>query len=229
MGDSAVTALGIGLLASTSPCVLPLYPGFLAYLAAQAERGSRPSSRYLGFAVLAGVLTMMLALGAIIALLAISIGRALTILVPLSDVVLLLVGVALLLGRNPFRRLPGVRLGGTRRPLVEAYLYGLLYGPIALPCCGPLVVAIFAVSMTAGEAVSVLWTFLWFGLGMGVPLLVISLLSPPIQRRLTRTTARNGRALEIAAGVLLVGVAVYDGLGNWESITFLLGSLATRA
>ncbi len=30
--NSIITSISIGLLATTSPCVLPLYPGYLAYL-----------------------------------------------------------------------------------------------------------------------------------------------------------------------------------------------------
>ncbi len=30
--ETIITSLTIGLLATTSPCVLPLYPGFLAYI-----------------------------------------------------------------------------------------------------------------------------------------------------------------------------------------------------
>ena len=67
--ETIITSLSIGLLATTSPCVLPLYPGFLAYISGGQDGLQGKSSRYfLGFFVLAGVLTMMLALGGIIAL-----------------------------------------------------------------------------------------------------------------------------------------------------------------
>lgn len=221
--DSAATAFSIGLLATTSPCVLPLYPGFLAYLSGQPGGGSPWVMRGLGVAVLGGVLTTMLALGALIAALSISIGRVLTVLVPVAVVAILLMGIAMLVGRNPFTRLPGIRIGGARRPLVDAFLYGLVYGPIALPCSGPLVVAIFAISATTGEALASLWVFLWFGLGLGAPLLVLSLVSGSLQRRLTRLATRHGRRLEQAGGLLLIGVAVYNGAQNWETIRLSLG------
>ena len=75
--NEMITAFGVGLLAMTSPCVLPLYPGFLAYLSGGQEALGKSRARFLlGFLVLAGVLTMMLALGALIALLSVSIGSA---------------------------------------------------------------------------------------------------------------------------------------------------------
>lgn len=217
--DAVFTSIGLGLLATTSPCVLPLYPGFLAFLAAGQERRPLGRGRYfLGAFVLAGVLSMMLLLGLVFALFSISIGRALSVLVPLADGVILAFGVMLLLNINPFQRLPQIRVPLLSHPFVNAYLYGLLYGPIALPCSGPLVVGIFAFSLTVGQAFDQLAVFLLFGLGFGVPLLLLSLLSGATQRRLTRFLARHGHTVNRVGGLLLIAVATFDLIQNWEFI-----------
>lgn len=212
----AMTSFLFGLLATSSPCVLPLYPGFLAYLSGQTGSviGKR-SSYFLGLFVLSGVLTMMLALGGLIALLSISISRTLAVIVPLADLLILLLGMLLLMDRNPFKSLPQIQIPVLRSPFVNAYIYGLLYGPIALPCSGPFIVGIFALSLTAGEAFSSLWVFLSFGLGFGVPLLILSLLSGVLQRQLTVLFARHSRMINIIGGLLLIGVAIYDLSQNW--------------
>jgi cytochrome c-type biogenesis protein len=103
-----------------------------------------------------------------------------------------------------------------RHAYLNAYAYGLLYGPIAIPCSGPLVVSIFALSLTVADAGSQLWVFLWFGLGLGVPLLILSLLSGVFQRQLTSLFVRYSRAINIGGGLLLVGIALYDLSKNWE-------------
>lgn len=213
MDNLAVTSLLLGLLTTASPCILPLYPGFLAYLSSQNEIGRQ--KYFLGLFVLIGVLTMMLALGGLIALLAIPVGRVLLYVIPLADFLILLLGILLLLGRNPFKALPQIQLPVLRHPYGNAYVYGLLYGPIALPCSGPLVVSIFALSFTLGEALSQLWAFLWFGLGLGVPLLILSLLSGTLQRQMTTLFARHSRIVNFIGGMLLVGVAMYDLSKNW--------------
>jgi len=223
--DIAVTSFLLGLLSTTSPCVLPLFPGFLAYLSGQTDAARGRKRYFLGVFVLAGVLTMMLALGGLIALLAAPIGKALAVIIPLVDGLILLLGVLLLLDRNPFKSLPQVQIPVLRNPFLNAYTYGLLYGPIALPCSGPLVVGIFAISLTAGEAFSKLWVFLWFGLGFGVPLLALSLLSGALQRQLTSLFARHSRAINLIGGLLLVGVAVYDLAQNWSMLQLLLPTL----
>jgi cytochrome c-type biogenesis protein len=214
MPNPAITSLLLGLLTTTSPCILPLYPGFLAYLSGQSEMGRK--KYLLGLFVLAGVLTMMLALGGLIALLAVPVGSVLVYLIPLADLLILILGILLILDRNPFKTLPQIRFPVLSHPFGNAYVYGLLYGPIALPCSGPMVVSIFALSFTVGEAFSQLWVFLWFGLGLGVPLLALSLLSGALQRQLTAFFARNSRTVNFIGGFLLVGIAVYDINKNWE-------------
>jgi cytochrome c-type biogenesis protein len=221
--DVALTSFAFGLLATMSPCVLPLYPGFLAYLSGQAETANGRLRYFLGLFVLGGVLTSMLTLGAVMAALSVSIGRVLAILIPIAIVVILMLGILLLLNRNPFYRLPQVKVPLLRRPSLNAYIYGLLYGPLAMPCSGPLVVAIFVYSFTFGEAVSKLWVFLWFGLGFGVPLLAISLLSGALQRRLTRWFARHSRAINAVGGLLLIGIAIYDLAENWNTLVLYYG------
>jgi cytochrome c-type biogenesis protein len=223
--DSTLTSISLGLLATTSPCVLPLYPGFLAYLSGGQEAlAGRTYARYfLGLFVLAGVLTMMLTLGLFIALLSVSVGRALSVVIPLADLLIVGLGVMLLLDRNPFKGLPQIQVPVLSHPYVNAFVYGLLYGPIALPCSGPLVVGIFALSLTAGEAISKLGIFLWFGLGFGLPLLALSFLSGAAQRWITRQFAMRARLINLLGGVLLVGIGVYDLWSNWELIAVYLG------
>lgn len=223
MLSSIVTSISLGLLSASSPCILPLYPGFLAYLSGvQEATGNRRGRYFLGFFVLGGVLSMMLALGLLIALISVSVGEALAVAIPLADILIIALGVMLLLNKNPFKRLPQIQVPLLSNPYANAFVYGLLYGPIALPCSGPLVVGIFALSLTAGEAISKLGVFFWFGLGFGLPLLALSFLSGASQRWLTRLFAQHARLINLAAGLLLIGIAIYDLWSNWDLIqTFL--------
>ena len=221
--DVALTSFFLGLLSTLSPCALPMYPGFLAYLSGQGGAGQGRSRYFLGLFVLAGVLTTMVALGGLIALLSVSIARALSILIPLAVVALLALGILLILDRNPFHRLPQLQFPGLRRASVNAFVYGALYGPLAMPCSGPTVVAIFVYSFTLGEAVRQLWAFIWFGLGLGVPLLVLSMLSGMLGRDLTRWFAIHRRAFNVAGGVLLIAVALYALADNWSMLALYYG------
>src|SRR2546421_491185 len=108
--DPTIQAFTVGILTAASPCLLPLYPGFIAYLTGNSRTilGRRVAG-LLGLAVLAGVLTTAIATGFLLAAAAIPAGSLLTALVPAADVVLIVLGGLLLIGHNPFERLPGLR------------------------------------------------------------------------------------------------------------------------
>lgn len=220
-----IPAFGLGVVATASPCALPLYPGFLAYLAAGAGTG-RPSrlGRWLGLFVLAGVLTMMLALGALIAGLSLAAGQVLVFVTPLADLVVIGLGVVLLMGINPFARLPMLAPSTTGGgSALSAYTYGLLYGPIALPCSGALVVSVFTLSLSVPDLFSKLLFFLAFGLGFGVPLLALSLLAHGKQAALLRAFTRHYPVISRVAGAVLVAVGAYDLSVNLPNVLLQLG------
>ena len=60
------TAFSLGIAASSNPCVIPLYPGFIAYLGKAGRFTGRTSEYLLGLFVLLGVTTSMLAIGGLI-------------------------------------------------------------------------------------------------------------------------------------------------------------------
>lgn len=217
-------AFALGIASVASPCLLPLYPGFIAYLAGNSRAiAGRRAAGFLGLLVLAGVLTVMLAIGLLLAVLAIPVGPVLAYLVPLIDLVLITLGVLLLSGRNPFERLPGATVPVVANPYAQAYVYGLMLGPLALPCAGAFIVALFAISIGVEDAVPRVARFLVYGLGFGLPLVALSLVAGARGQALVRWIVERHRAIEVVAGVLLVAVGVWDLAQNWDNIRFTLG------
>ncbi len=213
-----------GLASAASPCLLPLYPGFLAYLSANAGTLSgRRASGLLGLLVLLGLLTTMVAVGLVLFLVAVPIGRVASYLVPVIDGFLIVLGLLLLAGRNPFNRLPGMQVPLVSNPYAQAWIYGVMLGPIALPCAGPFLAALLAVSVGFGDAVARLGTFVVFGLGFGLPLVLLSLLAGTQQRAIVRFVLDRHRAIELLSGAILIAVALYDLRENWDGILFTLG------
>ena len=223
MGE-LVAVFAAGLASAASPCLLPLYPGFLAYLSANAgSLAGRRATGLLGLLVLAGLLTTMVVLGAILVVVSVPIGLVASFLVPIVDAFLIILGVLLLAGRNPFTRLPGLGVPIVRNPYGQAYVYGIMLGPIALPCAGPFLAAMLAVSVGFGDVVLRLGTFVVFGLGFGLPLVVLSLLAGARQRSIVRFVLSHHRAIEVISGVVLILVALWDVRENWDGILFTLG------
>ncbi len=194
----------------TNVCILPLYPGLIALLAGNAgnERAQR-GTKWLGLLVLAGVLSMMLAVGWLLYVLQSSFGAILPIVLPLIYGVVVVMGLLMLAGHNPFRRLTTAQAPLLRNPFLTAYLYGLLLGPMTLPCAGPIVLSAFLLG--AGSftqlANSMLY-FIAFGIGFGWPLALLPLLAQPFQRQFTQWTTRHYRVMTAFSGALLVAIGV---------------------
>jgi cytochrome c-type biogenesis protein len=226
-----LTAISLGIGATVTPCILPLYPAFLAYLTGNTTiaAGARGGAATTGVGlspiaaaamVWAGVVLGMVAIGAALALLTLSFGAVLRYLLPIADGLLILLGILLLLGRNPFARLPQLsprRLGGAG-PALGAFLYGLLFAPIALPCSGPFVVGIFAYSLTIADAAGQLAFFAFFGIGFGLPLFVLGGLGQARGAQLARALVRWERPLQLVLGVVLVAAGLWDLRENWVNI-----------
>jgi len=210
-----------GLLAALSPCVLPLYPGFMAYLGGQVL-GRRRVHVLLGLLTLLGVLTMMLLLGVAVASLRLALGQVLSVAAPLADLVIIVLGTLMLLGINPFARLPQPHLQAVGHPLISAYLYGLLYGPVALPCSGPFVIGIFIYSLTISDYLAQISLFLSFGLGMGLPLLALSSLAQARQGWLARKLVQHRLWVSRTAGLLLIAAGLWGMWRSWEFVRLYL-------
>lgn len=195
----------------TNVCILPLYPGLVAFMAGNAtnERAQR-ATKWLGLLVLLGVLSLMLVVGALLYALQRSFGDILPFVLPVIYAVVILLGVLMLTGRNPFARLGTVQTPILRNPYVAAYVYGLLLGPMTLPCTGPIVVSAFLLG--AGSTTALLdglVYFFFFGLGFGWPLVLLPLLAAPLQRRFTRWTTQNYKLLTRVSGLLLVAIGLF--------------------
>jgi cytochrome c-type biogenesis protein len=217
-----VAAAGLGVAATVTPCILPLYPAFIAYLTQGPAAGpARPfPPLVVALLVWAGVVTGMVAIGAIFALIAQPLGDFNRIVLPIADGLLIGLGILLLVGRNPFARLPQLSpaLAVGRGPALGAYVYGLAFAPIAVPCSGPFIVSIFAFSLTVGDVVDQLAFFLVFGIGFGLPLFVIGLLGQLRGRQLAAALIRWERPLQLILGAVLVGVGVWDLANNLDLI-----------
>jgi cytochrome c-type biogenesis protein len=153
---------------------------------------------------------MMLLIGLLLYLLNRGFGDALPLVLPIVYGVVIVFGLLLLVGRNPFARLQTAQAPLLKNPYASAYIYGLLFGPMTLPCTGPIILSAFALGAgNTGELVNGLLYFLAFGLGFGWPLALLPLVALPLQRRLVGWLNRHHRLLNRASGLLLIAVGVF--------------------
>jgi cytochrome c-type biogenesis protein len=200
----------LGLGSAATPCLLPLYPGFIAYLAGNRSGKPARAPALLGLAVLLGLLTTMILLGIVVSLLALPLTDVIRWSIPVVTVVLVDLGLLLLAGRNPFNRMAGVQVPVVRNPLGQAYVYGLLAGPVALPCAGPFLIALLAISVGIGDGVTRVASFAIYGFGFGLPLVALGAIGAARGQAISQFVARHHRAILRTAGVFLILTAVYQ-------------------
>lgn len=205
--------LGNGAILS-NVCLLPLYPGLIAFLVGNAEnKRARRLAALLGLLVLAGILSMMMLIGFVLFLLQKSFASLLSWFLPLSYGLIIILGVFLLLGFNPFMRLSSLQTPVIRNPSLAAYVYGLLLGPMTLPCTGPIIVGAFILGAgSAFDLLDKLSYFLVFGLGFGWPLVLLPIIALPWQRRVTSWLSHHHKLISSISGLALVAIGLY---GFW--------------
>ncbi len=207
----SVSGLSLGILAGGSPCALPLVPGFIGYLSTQGSKLGGRGKSLVGLLMILGVISGMVVFALVAAIFHTSLTGLLTVATPAVIAILILFGSLLIINHNPFYRIPQVTLPKMASPLLGAYAYGGLYGVIALPCSSLVILPFtIAVSLSSVSAVEAFTLFLTFGLGLGMPVVLVSALSRAQGDWLVRQFARRNRAMNIIAGTVLIGVAVYD-------------------
>lgn len=164
----------------------------------------------------------MLLLGLVIFILSVSIGSTLRWIVPITDFLIIVLGFLTLSNINPFMRYSSVKQIRANSFALSAFLYGLLYGPLIFPCSGPLIIGIFAYSFTVTEALDKLFVFLAYGLGMGLPLIILSLLSGTFQRQIVQFITRHSSLVKVVGGVLLIAIGIFHLLYNREILAIFL-------
>lgn len=236
-----VAALLAGLVSFLSPCVLPLVPPYLVYLAgtslerlADAERKPRARRGTLAAAVLfvAGFATVFVALGAG----ASAIGALLRLysneLAILAGVVIIAMGLHFL-GITPIRFLLQEKRLEIQKPvgLWGAYVMGLAFAAGWTPCIGPILATILAVAASEATVAKGAGLLAVYSLGLGVPFIVAALAVEPFTAFLARFRAHLGHMERVMGGLLvLTGVAFLAGfftqLNNWMLEAFpVLGQI----
>jgi cytochrome c-type biogenesis protein len=227
---AAGVALLAGMVSFASPCVVPLVPGYLAYLAAlvgadaPAVDGEEPVQRgrlrvvgAVGLFVLGFTVVFAIAVGSLVWLadavkaneeLLQRVGGVLTI-------VMALVFVGLIPGLQKDFRVHRVPHGG----LAGAPVLGAIFALGWTPCIGPTLSGVLAIaSGTGGTAVRGFLLVVVYCVGLGVPFLLIAL-GAGWAVRASGWLRRNGRRIQLAGGGLLFVVGVLLVTGLWGELT----------
>lgn len=227
-----LTAFAAGAISFLSPCVLPLVPGYVSYVAgdsaAEGEAGNRALQglKALGLSLyfVLGFSTVFVLLGAsatALGQLLLSYRYELNI---VSGIVVIIFGLFVIgLMRWSWMtrdvRFHAALEGG--RPL-SAYVLGLAFAFGWTPCIGPILGAILTVSAATTTVAGGAVLLAIYSLGLGVPFLLAALFTDALARKL-RHVGRIGRWLQVAAGgaMVLMGLAMITGQMSAMAYWFL--------
>ena len=225
MTSAAVFAFLAGTLSILSPCTLPLVP--IALGAATAEHRAGP------LALAGGLALSFTAIGLFVALIGFSIGLDLSVFRQVSAILLVAIGGLLLLPAaqtrlaviaGPVGGYAEQRLGGfSTRGLSGQFGVGLLLGAVWSPCVGPTLGAASIMAARGENLGQVSLTMLAFGLGAGLPLLALGLLSREAMARWRARLMGTGRMGKSVMGALLVtvGILILTGMDKALEAAFL--------
>jgi len=225
-------ALIAGLVSFLSPCVLPLVPPYLVFLAgtslerlADREPEPRVKRETVAAAVLfvLGFATVFVALGASASVIGSLIRAYSGPLAIIAGVVIIVMGLHFL-GLTPIALLHRQKRLEVAKPvgLWGAYVIGLAFAFGWTPCIGPILAAILAVAASEQTVAKGAGLLAIYSLGLGIPFIIAAFAVEPFAAFLARFKTYLHR-VEQAMGALLVltGIAFLTGSLNQMSVWLL--------
>lgn len=229
---SIYAALIAGLVSFLSPCVLPLVPPYLVYLAGTSlERFAdrEPEPRVRRETVLAACLfvlgfsTVFVALGASASVIGSLIRAYSGPLATIAGIAIIIMGLHFL-GVTQIALLHRQKRVEVAKPvgLWGAYAMGLAFAFGWTPCIGPILAAILAVAASEQTVTKGAALLAVYSLGLGIPFVVAAFAIEPFAAFLARFR-KHMRRVEQAMGGLLVltGIAFLTGSINFMSVWLL--------
>ena len=226
---AAGVALLAGAVSFASPCVVPLVPGYLAYLSALVgadapavsadeapKKGRFAVVGAAGLFILGFTVVFTLGLGSLV-----WISDALLVnqdlLQRIGGVVTIAMGLVFL-GLIPALQKDIRSHRVPRGGLWGAPLLGAVFGLGWTPCIGPTLTGVLVLASSTGDtAARGFLLILLYCLGLGVPFLLIAL-GARWAVRVTGWLRRNGRRVQVFGGALLVVVGLLLVTGLWGEL-----------
>jgi cytochrome c-type biogenesis protein len=225
-----------GLISFVSPCVLPIVPPYMAYLAGltfdelqSEERGAEATRRLILAAVgfVLGFTTVFVALGATASLIGQSIARYFDVLAIVAGAIIVVMGLHFLgvFRIGLFYREARVQVNRKPTGAFSAYVMGLAFAFGWTPCVGPVLAAILFVAGAEATAARGAVLLAVYSLGIGLPFLLAAVFATRFLGWAARFK-RHMHKVEMAMGAILVvtGILFMTGqmveIANWLLETF---------
>jgi cytochrome c-type biogenesis protein len=225
-------ALTAGTLSFLSPCVLPLVPPYLVYLAGTSlERlaDAEPAAAVKRDAIVASILfvagfsTVFVALGAGASVIGAVLRAYSNVLATVAGIAIIVMGLHFL-GLTRIDLLMREKRAAMARPvgLWGAYAMGLAFAFGWTPCIGPILAAILAVAASEATVAKGAGLLAVYSLGLGIPFVIAAFAVEPFAAFLVRFRAHLAAVERVMGGLLvLTGIAFLTGFISQASYWLL--------
>ncbi|MGH2378792.1 MAG: cytochrome c biogenesis CcdA family protein [Candidatus Limnocylindria bacterium] len=208
-----------GIVSFSSPCALPLLPGYLGHVSGLVERDDvrLARSRAIGGALLfvAGFSAVFAALGASVGLVGSLLLSQKLLLTQAAGVLILGMALLQVTGWRPaFFAAMALGPATGRRGLGWSFALGMAFAASWTPCIGPVLAAILLTATAEGSALEGGALLLVYSFGLGVPFLASALAMQRIAR-LRDLLMRRHRAVEIVGGGVLATMGLLMISDRW--------------
>ncbi len=225
-------ALAAGILSFISPCVLPIVPPYLAYLAGvgfddlRAEGTPAGQGRrvvVVAAAFVAGFTVVFVALGATASLIGQTLAQYFDVLSILAGILILGMGlhfVGLLRIGLLYR---DARIQVERKPagVIGAFVMGLAFAFGWTPCVGPVLAAILFIAGSSDTAWSGAGLLVAYSMGIGLPFLLAAAFAGRFLAWAARFRRHLGTVEKVMGGFLIITGALFM-TGQMKEISFWL-------
>lgn len=211
-----ITAFLEGIVTFVSPCILPMIPLYLGYLAGGITPEGR-SGKLVGnsLAFVLGFSIIFVAMGVAASVAGQFLRDHLTLLNRIGGVLIILlglnyIGVFSLPFLNTEHRLKMKSMQGMGP--VRSLLFGMVFSLGWTPCVGPFLGSALMMAANAAQVSTGILTLICYALGLGVPFILVALLVGQLEGAFA-AIKKHYRIIVLVAGILLIvmGIALVAG------------------
>lgn len=204
--SAIILVFSAGIFALFSPCAYPLLPGYILYYIGKHSTLHRA---LLGSSICTlGLITIFSIFGLLGSVIGTMIHTIASWLVIVAGIIIIIMGASMLLGiKFPTLFIP-VRASG-RKGFIGMYLYGLAYGLATFGCSSPIFFSILLLAIISEGIFAGLVVFLIYSIGMGIPLILTTLLLVVAKDIVHKKVFKIMPLIEKIGGAVLIIIGIY--------------------